>query len=517
MDITKFTHSSVSDSQSFFDEVDRLLNSAGYRWVVHIEWLESHLCYYFIHPERVEPFLLNVELPNIHDHWPSLSHFFRALAAIESNISKAGGPHFQQGSWTPRYQWRTESELPALKNKLLGDDFRSSTSLSSRETKWAHTMGVDDLFAGFFSFHLEGEALEVSRAQMVRGHYKTNWCTRAQELNWRQLINQTDSLSPGTPYFANLALIESLEDQLAVSLPERASAIRMVLCELSRIYDHLQSLHTLFLLQGVSAWEKVFLDLGIQVYQLLKRYARGEWTGHLNTIGGVRYDLPEDWKNQLLSLLAVVMKNLDGAKTTIERSPGLISMLSRIHLGLRDVMDHTLTGPLARACGLRRDLRKIHSRYFYHEVDFEIPLGINSTFYDVVLVKIEEMRQSVSILAQLLDGLPYDSIQAPEYSIFWNTPEYSLLSSDEKSDVLATLKLGPVVSAVRGMGMVESSRGEFSLIWQAKESSGPSQLSIISPSLQASYFVEKRAVSLAVSEVYAMCALAHIAPEEMDL
>lgn len=517
MDVTQFAHSTVSDSQSFFDEVDRLLNQAGYRWVVHIEWLDNRLCYYFIHPERVEPYLLNVELLSVHDHWPSLSHFFRALEATESNISKMGGPHFQQGSWTPRYQWRTDSELPALRNKLLGQDFRSNASLGPVENKWAHTMGVNDLFAGFFSFHLEGEGLEVTRAQLIRGHFKTNWCARAQEYNWRQLINQTDSLSPGTPYFANLALIESLEDQLDVALPERASAIRMILCELSRIYDHLQSLHSLFLLQGVSAWEKVFLDLGIQVYQLIKRYGRGEWTGHLNTIGGVRYDLPDDWKNQLLSLLSVVMKNLDGARSTIERSPGLISMLSRVHLGLRDVMDHTLTGPLARACGLRRDLRKINSRYFYHEVDFDIPLGINSTFYDVVLVKIEEMRQSVSILAQLLDGLPFDSIQTPEYSLFWNTPEYSLLSSEERSEVLARLKGGPQVPGERGMGMVESSRGEFSLIWQAQTTSGPTQLSVISPSLQASYFVEKRAISLAVSEVYAMCALAHIAPEEMDL
>lgn len=518
MNINEFEHVDVTDSTSFFDQVDELINTKGYRWIIHIDWApERGLSYFFIHPERLNPYLLNVEAASCRISWPSLSTFFHSLSGIEESIYEAGGPQFQHKSWTARYQWPSNSELPELRSKIMGDQFKQGGPTIDGTPKWLHTIGLEDVFAGQFAFHLEGRHSSVERSEFVRGLYRTSWCDRASELNWRQLLNQTNAIAPGTPYFANLALVESIEDQLGVVVTERASAIRMILSELSRIFDHLQSLHTLWFIQGVNSWEDVFVDLGVQVYELLGRYARGEWTGQLNTIGGVRHDLPEDWKNQLLVLTGRVIKKLDGAQLSIERSPGLISTLSNIHLGLKDVMDHTLTGPVARACGLRRDLRKLSGRYFYHEVDFEIPLGINSTFYDVVLVKIEEMRQSLSILAQILDGLPYDSIQNPQYALFWNVPEYSILSDEERSDVLTRLKKGPGPLHARSMGMVESARGELSVIWEDQEGAKPRKISIVSPSRQMSYFIEKRAVGLNVSEVYSMCALAHLSPEEMDI
>lgn len=517
MNINELNHISVSDSESFFNNVDNLLNRDGYRWIIHIGWMEGELSYYFIHPERRAPIVLRVTDLNETYSWPSLSHLFRALEACEQTITKAGGPQFQKGSWMPRYLWRENSALPPLRSEVLGEDFKRPVGLSESDRKWFHTIGISDVFSGHFSLHLEGSSSVVTRSKMVRGYYETKWCERAVDLNWRQLLNQTDNVSPGTPYFTNLALVESLEDHLGIELPERASAIRMILCELSRIYDHIQSMHTLFLLQGVSSWEREFLQMGMHTYQLLKRYARSEWTGHLNIIGGVYYDLPDDWKNQLLSFLSVIIKNLDGAKQTIERSPGLISMLSGINMGLKEVMNHTLTGPLARACGLRRDMRKLHSRYFYHEVDFDIPLGINSTFYDVVLVKLEEMRQSVSILAQLLDGLPFDGIQNPEYSLYWNPPEFSLLEESEREGIVAELKSGLKIGKGHSMSVVETARGELSFMWQSNSGTRPDHISIVSPSRHSSYFIEKRAQGLRVSEVYAMCSLAHIAPEEMDL
>ncbi len=517
MNISDFKQITVSESSEFFDRTYELINVEGYRWIVHIEWSAIRgLSYFFVHPERAEPMILNVSQSACQFTWPSLRGLFRALTHIEDKIYSKGGPQFQSKDWVARYQWSGKTDLPPLGARLMGGTL-SQDSLSSGNETWTHTIGLNDAFAGQFTFHLKGRESKVEESQFERGLYRTSWCDRATELDWRQLLNLTNSISPGSPYFANLALVESLEDHLGVAVTERAGAIRMILCELSRVFDHIQSLHMLWIVQGAGYWEEVFVDLGIQVYELLGKYARGEWTGNLNTLGGVRYDLPEDWKNQLLVLISRMMKTLDGAVLTIERSPGLLSTLANIRMGLKEVMDHTLTGPVARACGLRRDLRKLSGRYFYHEVDFETPLGINSTFYDVVLVKLEEMRQSVSIMAQILDGLPYDSIQNPEYSLFWNVPEYTLLGEQERQEIIEKLRRGPGPVASRGFGSVEGPRGELSVVWEDRDGTGPSQFSVISPSRQLSYFIEKHAKGHSVASVYSMCALTHLSPEEMDI
>lgn len=517
MNISDFKQKTVGESSQFFHLVDEMINVEGYRWIVHIDWAPTRgLSYFFIHPERAEPMILNVQASSCQLSWPSLRGLFRALAHVEDKIYGLGGPKFQSGNWSPRYNWPDLRPLPDIGARLSGMGLPHS-SLAPVNGNWTHTIGLGDVFAGQFAFHLQGSEARIERCQFERGLYRTSWCDRASELDWRQLLNVTNAISPGSPYFANLALVESLEDHLGVDVTERASAIRMILCELSRIFDHIQSLHTLWIVQGAGYWEEVFVDLGVQVYELLGKYARGEWTGNLNTLGGVRYDLPEDWKNQLLVFISRIMKSLDGAQLTIERSPGLLSTLSNIHMGLKEVMDHTLTGPVARACGLRRDLRKLSGRYFYHEVDFEIPLGINSTFYDVVLVKLEEMRQSLSIMAQILDGLPYDSIQNPEYSLYWNVPDYSLLTESEREEIVEKLRTGPGPIVSRGFGSVEGPRGELSVVWEDQGGTGPRQLSVISPSRQLSYFIENHAKGHSVASIYSMCALAHLSPEEMDI
>lgn len=520
MNISDFKQATVSESSHFFDRVGELINTEGYRWIVHIDWSAHRgLSYFFIHPEKAEPFILNVVANACQLTWPSMRGLFRALTHVEEKIYAKGGPQFQTENWIPRYQWGNRNDLPDLGSRLTGAGMNRE-SLHPSEGNWVHTIGLNDVFAGQFTFHLKGSEKSNSRVescQFERGLYRTSWCDRASELDWRQLLNLTNSISPGSPYFANLALVESLEDHLGIAVTERAGAIRMILCELSRVFDHIQSLHTLWIVQGAGHWEETFVDLGVQVYELLGKYARGEWTGNLNTLGGVRYDLPEDWKNQLLVFISRLMKVLDGAQLTIERSPGLISTLTDIHMGLKEVMDHTLTGPVARACGLRRDLRKLSGRYFYHEVDFEIPLGINSTFYDVVLVKLEEMRQSLSIMAQILDGIPFDTIQNPEYSLFWNVPDYETLSVEEREEVIEKLRSGPGPVVSRGFGSVEGPRGELSVVWEDRDGRGPAQISIISPSRQLSYFIEKHAKGQSVSSVYSMCALTHLSPEEMDI
>jgi NADH:ubiquinone oxidoreductase subunit D len=76
------------------------------------------------------------------------------------------------------------------------------------------------------------------------------------------------------------------------------------------------------------------------------------------------------------------------------------------HITPYEALDWGLSGPSLRACGVNFDLRKVDPIYFYGDVDFQVPLGINGDSYDRFLVRIEEVFQSIAIVNQILDHIP---------------------------------------------------------------------------------------------------------------
>ncbi len=83
-------------------------------------------------------------------------------------------------------------------------------------------------------------------------------------------------------------------------------------------------------------------------------------------------------------------------------------------LSKEKAISYGFTGPLLRACGVPYDIRRADPHLVYDELDFEIPIGEVGDSYDRFLVRMEEMRQSISIIEQAIDKIPYGPVMTRE-------------------------------------------------------------------------------------------------------
>jgi len=124
-------------------------------------------------------------------------------------------------------------------------------------------------------------------------------------------------------------------------------------------------------------------------------------------VGGVAWDLPDGWTDQLQKFIDVMPGRIDDFESMLTANPIWKQRLSGVGvLSSRDAIEAGVTGPMLRASGVDYDVRKAFPYSGYEDYDFEVPLGNAGDCYDRYVVRVAEMRQSLRILQQALDNLP---------------------------------------------------------------------------------------------------------------
>jgi len=192
-----------------------------------------------------------------------------------------------------------------------------------------------------------------------------------------------------------------------VEAPARAKYIRVILTELQRIASHQLWLGTHAL--DIGAMTPLFYTFRDreEILKIFERYCGARLTTHAFRIGGCQYEtyagFEKDVKN-FLTFFAPKIDEYEALLTTnriwLERTKnvGVISGPDCIALGV--------TGPVLRASGVKWDVRKAQPYANYSKFDFEIPVGTNGDTYDRYLVRMQEMRQSMRIVEQAVNGIP---------------------------------------------------------------------------------------------------------------
>jgi len=204
-----------------------------------------------------------------------------------------------------------------------------------------------------------------------------------------------------------LGYCEAVEKLMNVEAPPRAQYIRVILTELNRIASHQLWLGTHAL--DIGAMTPLFYTFRDreEILKIFERYCGARLTTHAFRIGGCQYEtyagFEKDVKN-FLTFFAPKIDEYEALLTTnriwLERTKnvGVISGPDCIALGV--------TGPVLRASGVKWDVRKAQPYANYSKFDFEIPVGTNGDTYDRYLVRMQEMRQSMRIVEQAVNGIP---------------------------------------------------------------------------------------------------------------
>ena len=211
----------------------------------------------------------------------------------------------------------------------------------------------------------------------------------------------------------NLAYCLAIEKLAELDVPPRAQAIRVILTELERISSHLVWLGTHALdLAAMSVFlycfreRELILDIKEMVsgQRMMTTYFRP---------GGLWRDIPVEFEDAVRQFLRYFPKRIDEYESLLTKNPLFIDRTKKIGvLSVEDALRWGVTGPPLRASGFQHDLRKARPYSGYEQYDFEVPTHTDSDTYARYLVRVEEMRQSVRIVQQGLDRLPYGPVRS---------------------------------------------------------------------------------------------------------
>jgi NADH-quinone oxidoreductase subunit D len=210
-----------------------------------------------------------------------------------------------------------------------------------------------------------------------------------------------------------LGYCEAVEKLLNVQAPPRANYIRVILTELNRIASHQLWLGTHAL--DIGAMTPLFYTFRDreEILKIFEKYCGARLTTHAFRIGGCQYETYEGFEKDVKNYIKFLPPKIDEYEellTTnriwVERTKGVGTISEK------DCKALGVTGPVLRASGVRWDLRKAQPYANYSDFEFDIPIGTSGDTYDRYLVRMAEMRQSLRILEQAVNGIPEGPIMA---------------------------------------------------------------------------------------------------------
>lgn len=211
----------------------------------------------------------------------------------------------------------------------------------------------------------------------------------------------------------NLVFCLAMEKLAELDVPPRAQAIRVILTELQRIASHLVWLATHALdLAAMSAFLYCFREREFILDVLEMCSGQRMMTTYFRP-GGLWRDVPVGFEEAVREILRTFPARIDQYEALLTKNPIFIDRTKNIGvINGRDAVRWGLTGPSLRGSGVSYDLRKVQPYSGYEQYEFTVPVGSAGDVYDRYICRMEEMRQSLHIVRQALDRLPFGPVRS---------------------------------------------------------------------------------------------------------
>ena len=252
---------------------------------------------------------------------------------------------------------------------------------------------------------MDGE--KIHRANVEIGYLHRCFEKMAEVHPYNQIIPYTDRLNYCSSPMNNVGYCKAVEDLLGVEIPPKAQAMRVILCELSRIIDHIVCIGAAaFDLGALTGFFHAF-TYREKVYTLFEKLCGARLTVSMTRVGGMANEPPSGWFDDILQFCKEMRKGIEDIDILLTKNKIWMDRNQNVgKIDTEQAITWGYTGPCLRSTGLNLDLRKAEPYYGYETLDFEIPVGTTGDAYDRYLVRVEEMRQSVRIIEQICHNVP---------------------------------------------------------------------------------------------------------------
>jgi NADH-quinone oxidoreductase subunit D len=337
---------------------------------------------------------------------------------------------------------------------------------------------------------LDGE--KVNGLECIVGYLHRGIEKIAENRTWAQFGPFVDRLDYTAAVSNSLGYCLGVEKLLAAEVPKRGQYLRVILTELCRLASHQVWLGTHVLdIGAVTPLFYAFRDREM-ILNIFEKYCGARLTTHAFRIGGCRWDAYPDMAREVLHICDDLGPKIDeyrdlitGNRIWLQRTKGVG------YISPEDCIAYAITGPVLRGSGISWDVRKAQPYSSYEDFDFDVPLGKNGDTFDRYLVRLEEMRQSIRIIRQAVEGLPEGPVIA---------------------------KLPKVLKPPAGevYHSIEAPKGELGYFMVSDGSQQPYRVRVRPPSFINLQALEKMAVGSLVADVVAIIGTLDIVLGEVD-
>jgi NADH-quinone oxidoreductase subunit D len=328
---------------------------------------------------------------------------------------------------------------------------------------------------------LDGET--VIRCEPIIGYLHTGMEKECEDQKWdsvRCIVTRMDYLAP---FFNEQVFALAVEQLLDVEVPPRGRYIRTMIAELNRISSHLVWFGT----QGLDMGAMSAMFYGFREREVILDFfemVTGLRMNHNYFLpGGVWEDLPEGWERAVRAIVDLIPKRVDEYEQLITLNPIFLERTKGVGaVTLEEARALSASGPIVRACGHDWDLRRDMPYDAYGDLTFEVPLETEGDVYARYKVRIAEMRESVKLVRQCLEGMP-DGLHRNMDAKLTPPPRSELNRSMEA--VIHHFKLvtqGYTVPPGEAYAAVESPRGELGCYVISDGGTSPYRVHVRDPS-----------------------------------
>jgi len=317
---------------------------------------------------------------------------------------------------------------------------------------------------GVLRLHLELDGETIIRAKPIIGYLHTGMEKTAETLTYMQGSTNVTRMDYLSPFHMELAFSLAVESLLGVEIPERGQAIRVLLTELNRVSSHLVWAAT----QGTDLGAVSMMIFGFRdreyILQFFEKTTGLRMNHNFIRPGGVAADLPDGWEDDVELIIEKVTQGVGEYEELFNENPifrdrtmgvGVITPEECRALGV--------SGPIARAAGIKWDLRKAFPYSGIDKYDFEVPVGKHGDVWDRYLVRMEEIKQSLGIVKQVMETMPAGDYRTLDRKV---TPPPRKRIDESMEALIHHFKLftsGYKVPAGETYRAVESPRGELGM------------------------------------------------------
>ncbi len=260
---------------------------------------------------------------------------------------------------------------------------------------------------GVLRLHMELEGEMVRRVKPIIGYLHTGMEKTAETLTYLQGPTNVTRMDYLAPFHNELCFSLAVERLLAIEIPPRADAIRVLLTELNRVSSHLVALAT----NGMDVGALSMMLYGFREREMILEFFEKTTGLRMNhnfiRPGGVAADLPPGGEDDVAEILDTMPSKLQDYDDLLKANPIWLRRTRDIGvISAEECLAYSITGPTLRSTGFAHDLRKTEPYSGIDNYEFDVAVGERGDAYDRYRVKVNEIEQSLRIVRQVAEAMP---------------------------------------------------------------------------------------------------------------